>query len=479
MEIPLGVGSYESNSVPFAAQRCVNMYCAPAQAAAESQFALFITPGIVQLGTKGGVKKSRGAHVMNGVYYIVIDTTLYSMDSVGAFTTIGTIAGAVRCDFCDNGEKMLIIVPGGNGYEYNATTTTLSQVVDVDFPTPTSCAFKDGYYFVTEEDTDDFYFSALNDPTSWSALDTEDAELAPDNAIAVHAAFDEIYIIGSTSTEVYRNVGGTSPWQRIPGASFEKGTHGKYTPIQWEDSFFFVGGGPNQKSGVYQAQAGGAQKISTDAIDNEIQKFTATEIAEAFSFTYSISGYNFVGFTFESVPTDNKTFVFNITASQTLGRPVWHEQQTGITDNSWRVYSINNCYDMFLVSDNTDGRVGYLDVDTYQEYSATVVSYKTTAPFFGDGSSLLIPKMELIADIGQGLIDGTDPKISMEYSDDGARTWSNEKWRSLGKIGEYLKRAVWRNLGRVPHTRVFRFTQTAAVKRAWYKINATVTGGHT
>ena len=33
------------------------------------------------------------------------------------------------------------------------------------------------------------------------------------------------------------------------------------------------------------------------------------------------------------------------------------------------------------------------------------------------------------------------------YSDDNGHRWSNEMWRSLGAVGEYRTRAVWRGLG--------------------------------
>jgi hypothetical protein len=35
----------------------------------------------------------------------------------------------------------------------------------------------------------------------------------------------------------------------------------------------------------------------------------------------------------------------------------------------------------------------------------------------------------------------------LRWSDDGGHTWSNEHWTSIGKIGVYQKRAIWRRLG--------------------------------
>ena len=40
-----------------------------------------------------------------------------------------------------------------------------------------------------------------------------------------------------------------------------------------------------------------------------------------------------------------------------------------------------------------------------------------------------------------------DPRVMLRWSDDGGHTWSNEHWASMGKIGEYGKRVIWRRLG--------------------------------
>jgi hypothetical protein len=48
---------------------------------------------------------------------------------------------------------------------------------------------------------------------------------------------------------------------------------------------------------------------------------------------------------------------------------------------------------------------------------------------------------------GSSSVQGSDPQIIMRWSDDGGHTWSNERWASMGAIGEYGKRVLWRRLG--------------------------------
>lgn len=63
---------------------------------------------------------------------------------------------------------------------------------------------------------------------------------------------------------------------------------------------------------------------------------------------------------------------------------------------------------------------------------------------------------EVLAQVGDGLLagQGVDPQIMLRWSDDGGRTWSREHLTTLGKIGEYRTRVLWRRLGQA-RDRVF------------------------
>ena len=39
------------------------------------------------------------------------------------------------------------------------------------------------------------------------------------------------------------------------------------------------------------------------------------------------------------------------------------------------------------------------------------------------------------------------PRVMLRWSDDGGHTWSNEHWRSMGRIGQTGHRVIWRRLG--------------------------------
>ena len=58
---------------------------------------------------------------------------------------------------------------------------------------------------------------------------------------------------------------------------------------------------------------------------------------------------------------------------------------------------------------------------------------------------------------------GDDPQAMLRWSNDGGSTWSNEHWVSIGKIGRYQNRAIWRRLG-WSRDRIFEVAITDPVK---------------
>jgi len=61
---------------------------------------------------------------------------------------------------------------------------------------------------------------------------------------------------------------------------------------------------------------------------------------------------------------------------------------------------------------------------------------------------------------------GANPTVSLRWSDDGGHTWGNYHNRSMGRIGEFNKRVIWRRLGMTQklRDRVYEISGTDPVK---------------
>ena len=410
---------------------------------------------------------------MSDVPYFVSGSYLYSIASTGADTTIGEITGTGGVSMANNGTKLCIVVPGGNAYVYDGAT--LSQITDPDYRASDTVVFKDGYFVFTASDGTVFFNSALNDPSDIDPLDFGTAEINPDKIVAAHVNHNELFILGEETIEIFQNIGGSGfPFQRIQGANIQKGCYAKFTPVEFDNTFMFVGGGLNEKAGIWRVVSSqSAQKISTDAIDHAIQKFTDDEISNAFSFTFTTNGQFIAAFTFESSIIPSVTFCYNATSQK------WFQLQSGIDDDRWRVNAIVNAYGKLLCSDSNDGRIGYLD-NIFEEYGETIYRERTSQPFNQGNVSQYWPEIELTMETGVGLTtgQGSDPQIRMSFSDDGGRTFSAEQTRSFGKVGEYKKRAIWRRNGRVPSNRVLRFTMSDPVKSNVIRLDGVLEQGY-
>lgn len=473
MKVPLDIfgGFYASESLPLNAQRCVNMIPVIPQAQALNDRALFGTPGLKTFTTLSG--KNRGSILANKTPYFVNGSNLFSSNSIGSYTLLGAIAGTKRVSMAtnttiDGTTKIVIVVPGEKSYVYDSSLGTVTQIIDSDFQVSDTVSFKDGYYIFTASDGVQFFNSALNDPKSFDALDTGTAEIDPDLIVGSIVNHNELFILGEETGELFQNVGGSGfPFQRIPGANIQKGLHSKFGVIAFDNSFVFIGGGKNELSSIWKISgSSSAVRISTSAIDHEIQKFTKEEIGECFAMTYSKSGNTFVSFTFESATIPSRTFVYNATTSALAGASIWHELQSGVDDNRWRVQSIVMAYGKLLCGDQNTALIGELDNKTFDEYGSVRSFEITSKPYRALDQSQFWADLELIVESGVGLTtgQGSDPVVRMSFSDDSGRTFSSEFARGFGKIGKYNRRTVWRQQGRVPTNRVLRFTMTDPVK---------------
>ena len=483
LPLPLGFSFYQSESAPFSSQRCVNWKPVVAESAALNTRALFQPDGLKQF-VDSGIQINRGSIIANDIPYFVSGNSIFSVSSVGIVTTHGTIAGSGRVSLAVNSinadtgsQYIVIVVPGGNAYALTTVTNVLTQITDTDFRTSDTVIFKDGFFVFSTSDGAAFFNSLLNDPFSYNALDFSSPTINSDKVVALHVNHNELFVCNENTILLYQNIGrDPEPFQLIGGANIQKGVRAKFSLVEFDNTFCFVGGGLNEGSAVWKVTgSSSAQKISTNTIDNEIQKFTKEEIEASFAMTYASQGQFLALFTFESTRIPSRTFVYNATASALLQQSIWFELQTGVDDNRFRVQSIVQAYGKLLVGDQSSGIIGELDKDTLDYYGDEITRFSITAPFSENGNALFAGEFEATLQSGVGLTSGqgSNPQLRMSFSDDGGRTFGNEFSRSIGKIGEYGHRSVWRQQGRFPVSRMIKLKITDKVRANLIRLAAT------
>ena len=471
MNLSLIGPTYSGRSQNISTSRCVNFFLEIYPPGGKTKGALIGTPGL-SLFQSVGTGSIRAAIFFNNLIYIVSGSGLYSISQIGEVSSVlmNLSSSTGRVWMSHNGKTptggdQLFIVDSIHGYWYNVTTLangTLSSW-PANIVSPKTCCYLGGYTIVSGT-SGSFQTSALYDSSTWSALDVAAKQNSPDPLISVFNNHGELWLHGSYTTEIWAQSAGIHPpFQWIPGATIDLGSAAINSIAKGANTIFWLANRRNQESGeligAVMARGYDAEIISNPAILWQWQQYDT--ILDAWGYCYSNEGHEFYVLTF---PIANATWVYDVTTQ------VWHEW-SGYTSNPYTtsrhiadayVYAWGTHY----VGDYQSGNIYELSSSFYTDNGAPIVSFRTGEHIY-DAKSLkqhIIFKYQIDAETGVGDATGLNPQATLAWSDDGGHTWSSEYQASLGKLGNYKTRLVWRRLG-YSLDRVFRITISDPVKK--------------
>jgi hypothetical protein len=453
-------------------------------------------PGLRLLATVG-TGPIRGMWVTDGVAYVVSGSEFYSLSTSYTATLLGPVSGTGPVSMADNGTQIFIAC-NPLSYIYNISTAVFAQITDVDFPGAGSVGYLDGYFVFNEPGTQKFWVTSLLDGTSVDPLDFASAEGYPDDVVALIVDHREIFLFGNTSVEVWYDAGTPDfPLARIQGAFMEVGCEAAYSVAKLDNSVFWLGSDARGRGIVYRANGYTPARISTNAVEYAIQSYG--NITDAIGYTYQQDGHPFYVLIF---PSAEATWVYDVSTQ------LWHERAA--FENGLFVRHRSNCQmsynDEVVVGDYEDGRIYAFDLDVYADDDQTqkwLRSWRALPTGQNNLKRSTHHSLQLDAETGVGLAQypgneviqkiiteaglylttesgdylttsaylaaaGYDPQVMLRWSDDAGHTWSNEHWNSMGKLGAYGTRTIWRRLGMTEkiRDRVYEVSGTDAVKIA-------------
>ncbi len=440
-------GVYTNSAADFRVSYPKNLYPIPMVSGA-STGNLRPAEGIIEFGTGPGI--DRGAINWKGVCYRVMGTKLVSISSTGVTTTLGDVGAGGQCTL-DYSFDRLAIASGGNLYYWDGT---LTQVTDVDLGLVVDLVWVDGYFMTT--DGENLVVTELNDPFAVNPLKYGSSEVDPDPIQGLVKLRDEVYAYNRYTIEVFQNVGGDLfPFQRVPGAMVERGALGTHCTAVYLDNIAFLGGGRNEPPAVWLASNGSSINISTREIDLVLKEYTEVQLSNAVVETRVTNAQKLL-----YIHLPDRTLVYDGAASQVFGQPTWAILSTSIVGNG--IYRARNfiwCYDRWLSGDPTSVSHGYLSDTISSHYGETIGFECTTAIIYNGGAGAIFLELELVCLTGRVDI-GVNPTIWASYTIDGL-TWSQEKPRTLGTIGQTSKRIVWYQQGFMRNWRGQKFRWTS------------------
>jgi len=476
--------------------------------------------------------------VLGGVYgttpatYIVSTVsagvvTGLTMTNAGAYTSLPTNPVSTSCSGAGINLTLTLTFGTGSGgtgnYVVSASQTVGSETLyalnfsvlpnsDGAFSGATSVDIVDNYFVYNKPNTQQWGatnpLSPISQPLSFSSKDG-----APDNLVTLIVDHREVYLLGETSSEVWVDVG-TFPFafQRIPGTSTQHGIAAKSSVSRLGNSFAYVSRNQRGQSEIMQMNGYIPQRISTHAVENTlVNKY----VGDAIAWTYQLEGHECYVVSF---PTINLTWVYDITTG------MWHKWlATDPLTGQYNMYT-GSCSAVFqglvVVGDYADGHIYKLDPDTYtddgvevrrlrrcphlvtdlqrQYFDELQIQFQPGVGILGTASAVTNGiQSPLIINNGQTYVVAngvtvyiefslvpqvnantplTDPQAMLRWSNDGGSTWSNEHWTTIGKIGHYKNRAIWRRLGWA-RDRIFEVVVTDPVKAVIISANLKASEG--
>lgn len=465
MKSPILGSTYVARSVNAADAKMVNLFPEVIPEGGKEPAFLQRTPGLVAKVTLGlGDEAVRGMWVVGAYLYAVCGNTFYKIDSSYVATAKGTVAGTGPVSMTDNGTQV-IVAANGPGYIYNVTTDVFSAITDPDYPGAVTVGYLDGYFVFNQPDSQLIWVTTLFDGLTIDPLDFASAEGSPDGVVGIIVDHRELWVFGTNSVEVWYNAGTADfPLQRIQGAFNEIGCAAAYSIAKMDNGLFWLGKDARGQGIVYRANGYTGQRISTHAVEWQIQQYS--DFSDAIGYTYQQDGHSFYVLIF---PSANTTWVYDV-ATQ-----AWHER-AGWHNGDWTRHR-SNCQAFFnnntIVGDFENGKLYAMRPDVYSDNGAPqrwLRSWRALPTGQNNLNRTAQHSLQLDCETGVGLNlgQGSDPEVMLRWSDDGGHTWSYEHWRKMGKIGQFGYRTYWRRLGMTDklRDRVYEISGTDPVKIA-------------
>jgi hypothetical protein len=474
--LPFIGGSYTARSLNFDASKTINLYAEASGSGQSKSIAMLIgCPGTRRFATLAGGGVRGCIRFSAAISVVVIGANVYTVTTAGVGTLIGSIDFDVTPVSMASNGQVIMLVTGAFGYQVNPTApTAVAQITNTAFLGADRVDYIDGYFVFNKPGTAQFQITGLL-TTNIDPLDFASAEGAPDLLISLLVDHREVWLFGETSTEVFFNSGNSDfPFERIQGAFIQQGCAAKNTPARLGNSVAWLSANEQGQGMVLRAEGYQPTRISTHAVEYAIAQYS--RIDDAIGFTYQCEGHSFYVLTF---PTANATWVYDDN-TQLWHERAWRNPADGSL-NRHRAQCVMAFSNKIIVGDWENPYLYIWDLDTYTDDGGILPAIRQVPHAASpDNCWQFFHKLWIDMETGVGLngtVQGSDPQVMLQWSDDGGHVFGTEVWATAGKIGDRKRRVNFRRMGR-SRDRVFRMTFTDPVKRIFIGAGVEMTEGY-
>jgi len=491
--------SYVTTSRNSDCQRTVNFYPEVVESGmGKGKVSLESAPGLEvanyfegRMGTGGIYTRINALFVDQERMWVVACGGLYEFSDSGATFKV-ELSNGTNCpnnsaiSIASNGVQLLICASDFGTMSHgvwvydikNNTVTLLDETAHSDVYKSTQCAFLGGYFILfqpveteTSQWSQKFYISGLYDGLSWDALDFASAEGNPDRIMAICVDHNELWLFGRQTAEVFVLTGASPfPFERASTAVLDFGIISFRTLAKLDNSLFFLAGDQRGTGMLYRTRGYQVERVSNHAVEASLATGDF-DMETCYAYSYSEAGHSFYCLTHTA---GKANWVYDSVSGMWHERGNWNE-----TGQDFIAYPfVSHCHfknKHYVCGPEAESIAPAAATNKLGILYRQSVNYPTRA---GDPIRRLrvTPHLsgelayqfyhQIWLDVSVKAAGAVTPVVTMDWSNDGGRTWSNPHPVTMpvtNTAGESKFRTIWRRLGH-GRDRVFRFYVEAACR---------------
>lgn len=439
INLPIVGGAYADTHKSIGLQTCINMYPEVTQDSQKTVAALLPTPAMSTLFDKGIADKCRAFTALsNGSLYAVYGNALYKLDDKFDALPLAALDGVSPVIVAEN-SLFACFVTDAAVFTLNMQTNEWAQYgAQLTFEADDVVTLAQRFIF-NKRGTGQIYWtdtlSTNIDPLSYAT-----AEASPDNVTALKVHQKMLWVFGELTVEIWYATGNNdAPFVPMQGTTIYAGCLLRHTIRKFGESLVWMANSENGNCQIVMTQGNQVQRISTHALEKELLTY---DTDDAISYVYQYEGHNFYVINF---PKAGKTWAYDGTTG------LWHQralfkdgafyQHPALYHAMWQGKHVFAHADKVLLMG-----IGKNSRDMIGDETLTQVRERTTHATSRSQGMVRHNRLTLIAEQATSHTN-SNPQVMLSWSDNDGHTWSDTRWRGLGKRGQYKYRTFWTRLG--------------------------------
>jgi hypothetical protein len=456
--LSLGLRSNAARNKQAGSAKFTNCFAEEQGEDGKSNWIIYGTEGLSEFAptAAGGVREML---TVGDTLYVAVGPSVVGYDANAAQDYIGNIDAEGDVYMRSNRAvppQIGLVVAGTVGTYYVIQSGSMSLISDTDLDPPLCLAWHDGYGILPVENGR-YMITGLDNFSTIDALDEGVCESKPDELVRAEALGRQVVFFGTDSIEFHANTGDADfPYERQEAIGIGCLAAGSVCFVESPDLETLIWVAPDHTVRKLNGYSGGiisnpeiSQAIHDLALADRASELRATSWAASGRFFYALS-------------CDDWTKVYDGKTG------FWHDRKSyGL--NRWRVSQVTRFGNKLIAGDYDTGALYEMSERLYDEAGNYLVKeiITPTVHAFPHGVTFHALFLDIVLGVGLNSTNthAAEPKILIDWSDDGGASWSVAREKSLGALGQRNIRVRINRLGTCgPKGRQFRFRISAPVE---------------